>query len=488
DVEADGSEIEVIVKREIASTGRGRVLVNGSPLSVRELAAAMDAVLEIHGQHETHDRVAGQSYRELLDEYAGNGELLDRTRAAFHEWKESAARLRELTEAQRDRALRLDLLKYQIDEISSVRPDSSEDQSLRSERSRLAHAREMIEATSGAYSLIDEDESSALAQLGRAAHLLQPLSGEIAEVREIAEGLSELTYRLQDLGRTLSRLSDSVRLDPERLEEVEDRLVTIDRLKKKYGGSIETVLEHFARISEEYEQLSDFETSVEKLQKAENAQFERYRTAALKLSEVRKKAARQFQTAVESELRDLAMERTRVRIEVTAAPSDRDPRTTAAATGFDRVELLVAPNAGEEPKPMEKIASGGELSRIQLGIAAALFKRSNRGAAATLIFDEIDAGIGGRVAEVVGKKLRELAASNQVICVTHLPQIARFGSTHFHVWKEEVKGGTRGCIRRLDEHEERVSEIARMLGGETIPASAVTHARELLGKPARSRS
>ena len=488
DVEDDGEEVEIIVKREIANTGRGRVLVNGSPLSVRELAATMDTVLEIHGQHETHDRVAGQSYRELLDEYAGNGELLSRTKTAFLEWKESAARLQELTEAQRDRTLRLDLLKYQIDEISSARPEATEDEALRSERSMLAHAREMIEATSGAFNLIDEDESSALTQLGRAAHLLQPLTGEIAEVREIADGLSEVTYKLQDIGRTLSRLSDTVRLDPERLEEVEERLVTIDRLKKKYGGSIETVLEHFAKISEEFEQLSDFESSVDKLQKAENAQFDKYRTSATRLSDARRKAAKQFQAAIESELRDLAMERTAVRIDVATTSSDRDPRTNAAATGFDRVEFLIAPNAGEEPKPMEKIASGGELSRIQLAIAAALFKRSNRGAAATLIFDEIDAGIGGRVAEVVGKKLRELAASNQVICVTHLPQIARFGSTHFHVWKEDVKGGTRARIRRLDEHEERVSEIARMLAGETIPASAITHARELLGKPARSRS
>ena len=486
DVEEGGAELELIVKREIATNGRGRVLINGSPLSVRELGTAMDAVLEIHGQHESHDRVAGQGYRELLDEYAGHDELADRTRAAFEEWRATAARLTELAEAQRDRALKLDLLKYQIDEIAAAKLDPAEEESLRSERSMLAHAREMIEATAGAYTLLDEDENSALTQLGRAAHLIQPLSGQISEMREIADGLDEVTYRLQDLARTLSRLSDSVRLDPARLDEVEERLVTIDRLKKKYGGSVEGVLEHFTRISEEYEQLSDFETSLEKLQNAENRLYETYRAAATKLSDSRKKAARQFQTAIESELHDLAMERTKVRIDVGVA-ADRDSRMVVAdqpiafgANGFDRVEILIAPNAGDEPKPMQRIASGGELSRIQLAIAAALFKRSKRGAAATLIFDEIDAGIGGRVAEVVGRKLQELAASNQVLCVTHLPQIARFGESHFQVWKEDAKGQTRARIRKLDTIDERVSEIARMLGGETIPASAITHARELL--------
>jgi len=182
------------------------------------------------------------------------------------------------------------------------------------------------------------------------------------------------------------------------------------------------------------------------------------------------------------------MERTTVKVVVDAA----DPaREHAAVHGIDRIEILIAPNRGEEPKPMQRIASGGELSRIQLAIAAALFKASSRAAAATLVFDEIDAGIGGRVAEVVGRKLQELAAGNQVICVTHLPQIASFGSTHFFVWKEDAAGHTRARIRRLDSDDERVNEVARMLGGESIPASAVLHARELLegarGRTAKAR-
>ena len=472
----DVEEAELIVKREIATNGRGRALVNGSPLSVRDLGEALDALLEIHGQSESHHRVAGQTYRELLDQFGGHDAMLDVTRSSWRSWREAAEQLRELTAAHRDRALKLDLLQYQIGEISAARLDPTEEETLRSERSILAHAQEMIEATAGAFQLVDEDENSALTQLSRAAHLLQPLASEITDLRQAGQDLQDVIYRLQDVARTLSHLSESVRHDPQRLEEVEERLVTIERLNKKYGGSIAAVLEHLSRISDEHDLLADYESNIEKLRKVETDCEKAYRKAADKLTSARKKAAQGLETTIQAELGDLAMERTTVRVEVGAG--------TEGEAGTDRIDILIAPNRGEEPKPMEKIASGGELSRIQLAIAAALFKRSARTGAATLVFDEIDAGIGGRVAEVVGRKLRELAAANQVICVTHLPQIASFGTTHFYVWKEDFKGQTRARIRRLDDPEERVSEVARMLGGETIAASAVLHARELLNSAA----
>jgi DNA repair protein RecN (Recombination protein N) len=465
---ADGDE--VIVKREISANGRARVLVNGSPITVRELSAAMDAILEIHGQHDAQARVAGQSTRQMLDEFGGHD--LDTTRGAFREWRDAAEQLRELTEAQRDRALRLDLLKYQIDEISAAKLDPGEEDALRSERAVLAHAREIIEATAGAYTLVEDDESSAVAQLARALHLVQPLADNVADLRPVAGELQDVLYRLQESSRTLASLSESVRHDPKRLDEVEERLVVIERLDKKYGGSIEAVLAHLGAIQDEHDRLSDYEANLEKLQRVERQRHAAYRKAAEALSGARKKSAKAFEKSIQSELNDLAMERTTVRIAVDASDESQD--------GIDRVDILIAPNRGEEPKPMQRIASGGELSRIQLAIAAALFKKSGRGAAATLVFDEIDAGIGGRVAEVVGRKLEELAARNQVVCVTHLPQIASFATTHFVVWKEDAGGHTRARIRRLDDDEQRVNELARMLGGESIPQTAVLHARELL--------
>ena len=476
-VEPSGDGVELIVKRELAAGGRARVLVNGSPLSVRELGEAMDAVLEIHGQHESQHRVAGQTYRELLDDFGTHSDLLDAVRATYDAWKSAHEQWRELTDAQRDRTLRLDLLSYQLNEIAAAKLDPAEEESLRDERSLLANARELAESSSGAFNLVDEDESSATAQIARAAHLLQPLSRDIAEVKRIADELQDVLYRLQEIARSLAALSDSVRHDPKRLDEIEDRLVTIDRLKKKYGGTVEAVLEHLSRIQDEHERLSDFESNVEKLQRAEGAKFDEYRRAAEKLGAARKKSAQSFERAIQTELNDLAMERTTVRVVVESAKGERDD---ASSHGFDRIDILIAPNRGEEPKPMQRIASGGELSRIQLGIAAALFKASTRAAAATLVFDEIDAGIGGRVAEVVGRKLQDLAARNQVICVTHLPQIASFGTTHFYVWKEDAGAHTRARIRKLEDDEARVAEVARMLGGEEVTASAVAHARELL--------
>ena len=478
--ESHDGTIELIVRREIAAGGRARVLVNGSPLSVRELGGAMDAVLEIHGQHESHQRVAGQNYRELVDEYGDHATLLATTRDAFADWKRAADQLHEMTDAQRDRTLRLDLLKYQVDEISTAKLTPSEEDTLRGEKAILSHAREMIAATSGAFQLVDEDESSAIAQIGRALHLLQPLTKQIEEIAQVSSEMQDVLYRLQDLSRTLGDLAEKTRLDPARLEQIEDRLVTIERLNKKYGGSIEAVLEHLGRAQDEYERLADYEANVEKLQQAEATRLAAYRKAADKLSAARKKAARAFEQAIQKELNDLAMAGTTVKVDV--SPRDAEP----AADGGDRIDILIAPNRGEEPKPMQRIASGGELSRIQLAIAAALFRSSTRAAAATLVFDEIDAGIGGRVAEVVGRKLQQLAARNQVICVTHLPQIASFGTTHFYVWKEEAAGHTRARIRRLDDAEERIGEIARMLGGETVSASAIAHARELLTASAKA--
>lgn len=486
EAESENDELELIVRRELSISGRGRVLVNGSPVSVRELSAVMDAALEIHGQNESHQKVAGQTFRELLDDFAGNAPLLQQTRSAHAQWKDLAAQLAAMTGAERDRALRIDLLRYQIDEISGAKLKPGEEDVLRSERTMLANSRELGESTAGAYSVIEEDETAALPQLSRALHLLQPMSRQLPELAQLCDELQDSIYRLQDVARSISGFADSIRHDPERLEAVEDRLVTIERLRRKYGGSVEAVLAHLASSNDEFEQLRDYEANLAKFQQAEERALLLYRRAAETLSKARKRAAEQFEKMIQRELNDLAMERTTVRIEV-APTSERESRLSVDGApvafgpeGFDRVEILIAPNRGEEPKPMQRIASGGELSRIQLAIAAALFKSSTAAAAATLVFDEVDAGIGGRVAEVVGRKLHELSGRNQVICVTHLPQIAAFGTTHFQVWKEDAAGHTLARIRRLDAREERVEELARMLAGEAITSSARAHAAELL--------
>lgn len=482
----DGPTPELIIKREMSATGRGRVLAGGSPVSVRELTAATAGLIEIHGQDDSRERIAGRKFLEIVDAFAGNEEPLSRTRSAYRAWRKAHEELERLRAADANRALQLDLLKYQIEEIATARLEPGEEERLREERAILHHAQELIASTAGAFALIEEDDASAREQIGRALHLLQPLARNIGEVGRLSSELSEAAERLSDVARSLSRIVDSVRPDPERLEEIEARLAAIERLKKKYGGSVEAVLEHFETIEPEFQRLTDFDQSIEKLEGMENHAFETYRKAAREISKRRTDAARKLEQVIERELKELAMAQTTVRIRVHQNNSN-DSRLTIdgqpvafGADGYDAIEFLIAPNAGESPKPLQKIASGGELSRIQLAIAAAMFREETAPTGATLVFDEIDAGVGGRVAEAVGQKLLQLAQSYQVICVTHLPQIASLGTTHFRVWKEEAKGRTRARIARLDDRNDRVDEIARMLAGAEITESARAHARALL--------
>ncbi|HUO83509.1 MAG TPA: DNA repair protein RecN [Thermoanaerobaculia bacterium] len=495
-IEADdhGQEIELILRRELSAAGRGRVQVNGITLTVRDLQRITDEILEIHGQNQSGARIAGRSFREMLDEWAENDALLERTRELYREWNDASARLEQRTSAQRDRAQRLDLLLYQINEITAARLTGGEEEDLRAERARLTHAEEMLIATSDAFAAISEDDLSAIAQCARAAQRLSRLGERIEEVRPLATEIEEARVRLQEIARNIVSVAESVRHDPDRLADLEDRLVVIERLRRKYGNSIEEILGYLDQATMERDELEEWESSLEKLQHAEQRALSVYRTAATELSSRRHAAAAECQATIQKQLGDLAMERTRVEVRVTSVENP-DARlqidgsgVEAGPDGFDRVEVLIAPNLGEEPRPLQKIASGGELSRLELAIAASLFKSSGRGRAATLVFDEIDAGIGGRVAEVVGRKLRQLAEQNQVICVTHLPQIASLGTSHFHVWKEDIEGRTRAQIRHLATEEERVDEIARMLAGATVSESARQHARDLLRQAAEPTS
>jgi DNA repair protein RecN (Recombination protein N) len=485
EVEIANGAGEVVVRRELASNGRGRVSINGSILAVRELERGMDPILEIHGQEASHDRIAGQGFRELLDAYAGLESTLARARDAHAAWKESAAELSRLRGAEHDRALKLDLLRYQIDEIAAANLESDEEDELRAERAMLANAQQLTEATSEAFAALDEDEDSALARIARAGQVLEPLGRGIDEVRRIAADLADVRYRLQEAARDIGHFSATIRHDPARLDLVEERLATIDRLKRKYGTTVAEILAHLASIRAEHDQLADFEAATGRLAAEEERRFAEWRALAAELSQSRAKSAAQFEKEIEQELRDLAMERTSVRLslgthESSGSRLQLDGRGVGfGPEGWDAVDVLIAPNRGEELRPMSRIASGGELSRIQLAIAAALFKHADT-TNATLVFDEVDQGVGGRVADVVGRKLRELARTNQVICVTHLPQIAGLAGTHFRVWKEDVSGRTVARIARLDARDERVEEISRMLGGAAISESARLHAAELL--------
>ena len=482
------SSFEIIVRRELSDTGRGRVTIHGSLVPVRDLQRLLDGVIEIHGQNQSILRIAGKGFREILDSWGENEELIEATRETWISWKAEANRLSELETSEKDRALRLDLLEYQIREISSAHLAPDEEQTLRSDRAILSHAEELAEITEESFVRLSDDEDSAIAQVGRTSIRLAGLLGKVAEIEPIHSEIEDIRFRLQEVARQISELSDSISHDPERLGEIEDRLAVIERIRRKYPGTASEVLDYLDTITQERDNLADYEASLEKARKSLDAASSRYRSAADELSKRRRESAPRFEQAIRENLNDLAMKGTEVRIAIdtqsdSGSGFEIDGRSVRfGPEGYDRIDILIAPNPGEDPKPIQKIASGGELSRIQLAIASSLFATSGAAVQATLVFDEIDAGIGGRVAEVVGRKLLDLSERSQVICVTHLPQIASLADRQFRVWKEENEGRTRARIRVLDSSDERVEEIARMLAGETVTDSARVHARDLLAR------
>lgn len=485
--ELDGPSVQIIVRRELGASGRGRVVVNGTPLAVRELQSVTSPLLEIHGQTQSHGRIAGRTFLDLLDRFANNESALTRVGAIYEQWKTIAAKRNEFLEAHRNRSLKVDVLRFQIEELQSPALEKDEEEALRKERALLVNAQETLEATQGAIVMLDDDESSATSQIARASSLLHPLARKIGEVERLAAELDEVRYRLEDVIRSIHALTSEVRHDPERVDFVESRLATIERLKKKYAAaSVAELLEHLEKVRSEIEALDDYEGTLARLESEHSAVVADYSREAHQISESRRKASAKLEKAIQQELDDLAMSGARISISLqqtadSLSPVERNGKGVVfGPSGFDRVEILLQPNRGEELRPLHRIASGGELSRIQLAIAAALFRHSNMDGGATLVFDEIDAGIGGRVAGVVGKKLRDLAAKNQLLCVTHLPQIAAMGHAHFHVWKEETGTRTRARIAQLTTREQRVEEIGRMLGGERLTGSALAHAAELL--------
>ena len=467
----------VLLRRELSADGRGRAFVEDEPASVRTLARIGERLVAIHGQSSEQEIVAAGAPLDLLDAFAEAQPERDRVAAEAKRWKEARERLEALEASRRERGQRLEMLEFQIREIESVAPTEVEDAELPAERERLLHADRIRRAGEVALSALSEDEGSAADRLGEAARAFAELAS--IDPREAAhrDEADDLKRRVADLAAAARDAAISIEANPERLTALETRLEQIARLKRKYGGSVSEVLRRLAELRGENAELSNIEDALERRQREETAARQGYAAAAALLSAKRARAAARFSAAVEKELRGLAMEKARLRVRLETVP-DADPRSTGAETAA----FLLAPNPGEPEKPLERIASGGELSRVQLAIRTVSAGRTVRGR--TLVFDEVDAGIGGRVAEVVGRRLRTLAVCDQVLCVTHVPQIAALADRHFLAEKREVRGRTVTSVRRL-EGKERVAEIARMLAGEKVPETALKHARTLLEAAAR---
>jgi DNA repair protein RecN (Recombination protein N) len=464
----------LIVRRDINAQGRGRAFVNDTIVTAAALGDQTSPLVELHGQHEHQTLLDPQSHLLMVDEFAGLNDAREDVGRAFHEWKRLQSQFDALQLDERERAARIDLLQFQLSELEKARVRAGEDQELETVRRVLSNAEKLQRLSSDAYAaLYDSDE----AVLGRLAGVWKRVS-ELADVDPMflpyLDTRDGIKSQLEDLARALRAYGDSIDASPARLQEVEDRLALLDRLKRKYGPALSDVVATRDTIAEQLHALENADARRATLEADTQNARDLFLTRARALSRTRRDAAKEFSVRIQRVLAELAMEKTR--FDMRFDPEPPSPGWTEA--GVDVAECYLSANVGEEPRPLARIASGGELSRVMLAIRT-LAAAGTPGK--TLVFDEIDAGIGGRVAAVVGNKLRALGESFQVLCITHVPQIAAAGHAHFHIVKTVSGGRTHTRVIRL-KGEERVEEVARMIGGAVPTDASRAAARELLGE------
>jgi DNA repair protein RecN (Recombination protein N) len=493
---------EVVVRREIAAGGKGRLLVNGSPAALRTLQEIAPRLLVLYGQAEARDLLDPDAPRELLDRFAGLEEKAAATAASYRAFLDRDRELSRLGEAAKDRVQRLELLDFQIGEIDKVEPREGEDEEISSERKRLASVERIGKLLSEASAALEDDERGALRAAVAARSALLSLEEIDSSYAARSATLADAIERLKQVAFETSRDLESLEADPARAAFVAERLDALAKLKRKYGPTMGEVLARREALGREREELLDLEGAVKKAEGTAEKAFSAYRRVALELSAAREAAAPRLGRAVEAHLRDLAFLKSSFSALVTRREEEGSRfvagggRVSFAAHGIDRVVLAFAPNPGEPARPLQKIASGGELSRIQLALAAALAAEEaaleegapprRGGPVRTFVFDEVDAGVSGATAEAVGKKLRGLAAREQILVVTHLAQVAAAGERHFSVSKAAAGGRTRTRVEALDGAG-RVEAVAALLAGASVGEAARAQARQLLGIFAQGR-
>jgi DNA repair protein RecN (Recombination protein N) len=468
-VDSASSE-ELIIRRELSATGRNKIFINNQLATHSLLRAVREFLVDIHGQGDQQTLFNPQTHLELLDSFAiGNG-LRDDVAEAYRAWTAVQQELDTLRRDDSEKFQLVDTLKFQIEELERSQLVIGEDERLEEERLRLANVEKLTALCQSSYARIYEDDDAALARIRQTLKDVGELAEYESSFREYLEGLESARAVLEDLSFLLRDFGDKLEFSPARLAEIEDRLAELSRLKRKYGGSIQTALEHLARSEDRLRQIETSDERERELSAEVVTARTRYLDRAGKLHRERVRAAKKFEKTVENCIGELAMEHGRFQIQIS------DLADAAGPKGTDQVEFYFSANAGEDLKPLARVASGGEASRLMLVLKtvanATEFPR-------TIVFDEIDSGIGGRVSEAVGIKLRKLSQTNQVLCVTHQPQIARFADSHLAVQKVVVDGRTQVDISKLNRAG-RIEELARMLTGAEITDTARRHARELL--------
>ena len=491
----DGEDGQIILRREIAANGKGRVFINNQPATVTVLKQLAPHLAVIHAQNAAVLAFDAGSRLALLDSFGGCDGLA--VARAFDAWNQVRHRIADLERDEHDRLRLLDLWAYQRKEIADAQVQPEEDVKLEAEKRVLANSERVRTAAIAAYGALYESDTSAAASLRAATRQIEELLRFDEQFRDAVPELDSARITIEDIGARLRDYAEDIEASPERLAEVEDRLAAIDRLKRKYGPRLEDVIALGDELERKLNEMENKDEVLRKLRLELAAAAEQYLQSARALSRHRYEAARKLEKLVESEINELAM-KARFKVEV----SGTDEEGNWTARGFDQVQYLISANPGEPLGPVDEIASGGELSRVMLALKTSVEagqsksagrngdtptlsqKRRKDGAPEdshqrTLVFDEIDSGIGGRAAEAVGKKLKQLSRTKQVLCITHLPQIASFADQHYLIEKKEAAGRTKTSVRPLDA-EERTREIARMISGAKLTDTSLKHAEQML--------
>jgi DNA repair protein RecN (Recombination protein N) len=476
DESEDGS---LIVRREIATGGKGRVFVNNQPATVAVLRQLAPHLAIIHAQNESILSFDGPARLALLDGFAGS--QIDPVAAAFEAWKGIRSRIEELEQGEQDRLRLVDLWAFQKREIEEAKLEAGEDERLEVEKRVLANAEKIYNAAMQAFDLLYEGDGSTSSSMRGAQKQIEELAHYEPKFTDALAALETARISVEDVGATVRDYAGGIHASPEHLAEVEDRLAALDRLKRKYGPALDDVIAFGADVARKLSEVENKDEILRELQADLAKAGTEYLRAVRALSKKREDAARKLEKLVEAEINDLAM-RSAFRIEITTAEQEGN----WSSDGIDQVVYLIATNPGEPMRQLEHVASGGELSRVMLALKVSVqapgdsaLRKKHPGAQRTMVFDEIDTGIGGRAAEAVGKKLKQLARANQVLCVTHLPQIATFADHHYVIEKKAWSGRTRTTIRSV-VGEERTEEVARMLSGAKLTDTSRKHAEQMI--------
>jgi DNA repair protein RecN (Recombination protein N) len=461
---------DLLVRRILSLSGKNRIYVNGTLATAVQLQSWLTQIVAIYGQHEQFTLARAETHGQLLDSYAEILNDVAAYRRLYDEIRHLRDELARLDRAEQERQQRLDLLNYQQQEIAAAALQAGEDAQLLSERTLLQHAGKLAAIAGGGYDDLYAKEGAICETLARLAGQLQEGAVIDPQLIPLAEAVQSAFYVLEDSATQLRDYAEQISFDGVRMEEIESRLDLLHRLKRKYGATIEDILAHHGSVSCELAELSNLDATRAALEKKLKDNESVLLQIAAQITRVRSAAAVTLQQGVEGELRDLAMPKARFFVALTSLP-------IPGPHGCEKIEFLLQANPGEVARPLAKVASGGELSRLMLAIQ----RTAPAGAeVATLIFDEVDSGIGGAAATAVGEKLRAVARGRQVLCITHLPQVAAFAHHHYQVGKAETVDARTITTVRLLATEEQVSEIARMLGGAKITDSTIVHARELI--------